>query len=241
MDIYEQFLKILEEAIDKCGNASRLAEKLGLPPNQITRWQRRDRAPNLTTIVPLMNLLGISFENVNKEPDKEICFVNAKMVDAAENAAPPLAEDYVAAPMVGEAGAGPGYLPENEIKSWFLVYKNLPAIRHRKNLIAVEIGKGSTSMQPTLNPGDIVLVDRDDRDVSRPNHIMLVMDPLDGSAMVKRVSVQDEKREILITYYSDNAAHFPPQVYNLQTDFDGDWDKAIIGRVIWAWSDMREK
>ena len=59
--------------------------------------------------------------------------------------------------------------------------------------------------------------------------------------MVKRVSVQDEKKEILITYYSDNAAHFPPQVYNLQTDFDGDWEKAIIGRVIWAWSDMREK
>ena len=137
--------------------------------------------------------------------------------------------------------AEPGYLPEDEVKSWFLAYKNLPAIRHRRNLIAVEIGPTSTSMQPTLNPGDIVLVDRDDRDVTKPGHMMLVLDPDDGSGMIKRVSVTERKDDFQVTYYSDNGSKWPPMIYSLKQDFCDDWDKAIVGRVIWAWADVREK
>lgn len=180
-------------------------------------------------------------EEVPAEIDRNVCFVNARIVPAGEYAAPPVAEDYIAAPMVGEVGAGPGYLPEDEVKSWFLAYKNLPAIRHRRNLIAVEIGHNSTSMQPTLNPGDIVLVDRDDRDVTQPGHMMLVLDPDDGSGMIKRVSVTERKEDFQVTYYSDNGSKWPPMIYSLKHDFCDDWDKAIVGRVIWAWADVRGK
>ena len=96
-------------------------------------------------------------------------------------------------------------------------------------------------MQPTLNPGDIVLVDRDDRDVTRAGHMMLVLDPLDDSGMIKRVSVREKDDDFQITYYSDNAAKWPPCIYSLKNDFGGDWDRAIIGRVIWAWADVRDK
>ena len=195
-------------------------------------------------VVRLVQWLGGSIDLGDKEAaevSKEVCFVNAKLVSADEGTPPPQAEDYIAAPLVGEVGAGPGYLPSDEIKSWFLVYKRLEAIRYRKNLIAVEIGKASTSMQPTLNPGDIVLVDRDDRDVAKPGRMMLVLDPQDGSGMIKRVSTTQEGDDFRITYYSDNAAKWPPMIYSLKKDFDDDWDKAIVGRVIWAWSDVREK
>ena len=96
-------------------------------------------------------------------------------------------------------------------------------------------------MQPTLNPKDIVLVDRDDRDVSKPGHIMLVLDPVDGSGMITRVAVTDLENDFRITYYSDNTAENPPMVYSLEKDFNGDWEKAIVGRVVWAWSDVKEK
>ena len=43
------------------------------------------------------------------------------------------------------------------------------------------------------------------------------------------------------SYYSDNAAKWPPGIYSLKNDFGGDWDRAIIGRVIWAWADVRDK
>ena len=134
-----------------------------------------------------------------------------------------------------------GYIPQEKVKSWFLAWRHHPAVRFRRNLIAVEIGPQSTSMQPTLNPGDIVLVDRDERDVQRPGHMMLVTDP-DGGGMVKRVSIEDRGNgDYRITFYSDNAALHPPLVYSLREDYAGDWDKVIAGRVIWAWTDMREK
>ena len=143
--------------------------------------------------------------------------------------------------MVDEADAGHGHLPKNEIRSCFPVYKHQNAVCCRKNLLAVEIGEHSTSMQPTLNPKDIVLVDRDDRDVSKPGHTMLVLDPVDGSGMITRVAVTDLENDFRITYYSDNTAENPPMVYSLEKDFNGDWEKAIVGRVVWAWSDVKEK
>ncbi|WP_337618125.1 S24 family peptidase [Desulfovibrio sp.] len=161
---------------------------------------------------------------------------------AGEHVAPPVAEDYLAAPLVGEVGAGPGYLPQESVESWFLVYKHVPAIMGRRNLIAVEIGKTSTSMLPLLSPGDIVLVDRDDIDVSHAGHIMLVRDP-EGAGMVKRVSVQPTPggKDFSIQFYSDNAATNPPLLYSLREDYGGEISNAIVGRVIWAWSDVRRK
>lgn len=188
-----------------------------------------------------MDILGVSACEPGKEADRDICFVNARIAPCGEGIEPPQSEDYIAAPMVGEVGAGLGYIPQDEVKSWFLAYRHHPAVRFRRNLIAVEIGAHSTSMQPTLNPGDIVLVDRDDRDVLRPGHMMLVTDP-DGAGMVKRVSIEDKQDgDYRITFYSDNGAKHPPMVYSLLKDYAGDWDKVIAGRVIWAWTDVREK
>lgn len=187
--------------------------------------------------------LGVDlvFPKKNAAAGKEVCFVNAKVVPGGEGVEPPEAEDYLAAPMVGEVGAGPGYIPQEYVKSWFLVYRNLSAVRYRRNLIAVEIGENSTSMMPTLLPGDIVLVDRDDREVRKAGRMMLVLDP-DGAGMIKRVSVKDlPSGDSRITYYSDNAAEHEPVVYSLKEDFYGDWERSIVGRVIWAWSDVTEK
>ena len=103
------------------------------------------------------------------------------------------------------------------------------------------LGKHSTSMVPTLKPQDIVLVDRQDKDVMNfKGRIMLVLDPADGSGKIKRVAAENQpkKKDYRITYYSDNAAENPPEVYSLMEDFDGDWNKSIVGRVVWAWSDV---
>lgn len=240
MNIYEQFLLLLDEGIKKYGSANRLAEILGVPTNRITRWKNKERAPNLTSIQPLMDLLGAKIIS-SDGPAKEVHFANAHFLPVTEGSEAPKDEDYIAVPLVGEVGAGPGYLPQDKITGWFMVHVNLPAIRHRRNLIAVEIGKNSTSMQPTLNPGDIVLVDREDRDASKPGRIMLVLDPLDGSGMIKRVNITPDKEDLKITYYSDNVSEYPPHAYSFNGDFGRDWDKAIAGRVIWAWSDMRER
>lgn len=242
-DFFQDTMTLIRKAVDEQfgGNVAKASKSWGVTGDNLHKWLRGDRIPTLEKISPIMNQLGIGL-NEPGEACRDVCFVNSRIVPAGEHSTHPDAEDYIAAPMVGEVGAGPGYIPEEEIKSWLLVYKHQDAVRYRRNLLAVEIGKNSTSMQPTLNPRDIVLVDRDDRDASKPGHMMLVLDPVDGSGMIKRVSVREkEDGDFQITYYSDNAAQNPPDVYSLHKDFDGDWEKAIVGRVVWAWSDVSNK
>jgi len=246
MKLIDSALTLIEQAIRKDfhGNLKEAASQFGISYHTLYSWlgPRRTRTPSLRVLEPILEKLGVQFTTPTLDAGRDVCFVNARIVPAGEQATPPSAEDYMAAPMVGEVGAGPGYIPEEDIKSWFLVFKNQPAVRYRRNLIAVEIGPHSTSMQPILNPGDIVLVDRDDRNVKDPGHMMLVLDPKDGSGKVKRVAVTDtEDGDCRITYYSDNAATNPPEVYSLRDDFFGDWERSIVGRVVWAWSDVTAK
>lgn len=238
---YDKLLYLLKKAVDQYGSASALSRASGVSVANISRWINNKQAPRLTDLAPIMDLLGVLPKEPNEDSGKDVCFVDAKLVPAGEHVQPPQAEDYIAAPLVGEVGAGPGYVAQDDVKSWFLVYRHHPAIQHRYNLLAVEIAKNSTSMIPLLKPGDLVLVDRNDRDVSRPGHIMLVKDP-DDQGMIKRVSVeQQDDGDYSVVYYSDNAMENPPICYSLRRDFFNDWQRAIVGRVIWAWADVREK
>lgn len=246
MGNFEKYLRFANDLTNGTHSRFRtkaeLAEFAEIAPSQVKKYQTASDMKNIKKFFAFLDKLGVNLDfEPNPEPDRDVCFVNARIAPIGEGIEPPQSEDYIAAPMVGEVGAGLGYIPQDEVKSWFLAYRHHPAVRFRRNLIAVEIGAHSTSMQPTLNPGDIVLVDRDDRDVLRPGHMMLVTDP-DGAGMVKRVSIEDKQDgDYRITFYSDNGAKHPPMVYSLLKDYAGDWDKVIAGRVIWAWTDVREK
>lgn len=246
MGNFEKYLRFANDLTNGTHSRFRtkaeLAEFAEIAPSQVKKYQTASDMKNIEKFFAFLDKLGVNLDfEPNPEPDRDVCFVNAKIAPIGAGITPPQSEDYIAAPMVGEVGAGLGYVPQEEVKSWFLAYRHHPAVRFRRNLIAVEIGAHSTSMQPTLNPGDIVLVDRDDRDVLRPGHMMLVTDP-DGAGMVKRVSIEDKQDgDYRITFYSDNGLKHPPMVYSLLKDYAGDWDKVIAGRVIWAWTDVREK
>ena len=241
-NFFDSAIDVMREFVDRNhgGNVSAAARALGLSVPTFHSWLNGERKPSMGKITPILEALGVSLQLPADEPAKDVCFVNAKVMPAGEHVAPPQSEQYIAAPLVGEVGAGPGYFAQEEVESWFLVYKNVPAIMHRRNLIAVEIGPASTSMQPLLNPGDIVLVDRDDQDVEHPGHIMLVRDP-DGAGMIKRVALNKDGSDWSLQYHSDNAAKNPPMTFKLGEDYDGDITKAVVGRVIWAWSDVRNK
>ena len=225
-------------------NNAAMAKFLGLPITQATKLFNflKGADTQYKAVLDWFGKLGGRLEEPDADTARDVCFVDAKIVPAGSMLKPPEVMDYLAVPVVEEVGAGPGIIPMGELRSWFLVYKNQDAVRYRRNLIAVEIGKKSESMLPTLKPRDIVLVDRDDRDVRMPGHIMLVMDE-DGAGMIKRVSVQEDEKnkDFRIVYYSDNAVENPPMIYSLRSDFLNDWDRAIVGRVVWAWSDVREK
>lgn len=241
MTLHEQFLKLLDIAIARFGSANKLAKYLNVSPNLITRWKNRERVPQLDTIQPFIDMMKAELIPLENGKAREVRFVKAhiRSLDSEEKC--PQEDNFIAIPILGEVDAGPGYTPEEEVEDWFMVSKDAVRGRDIKQLLAVRIAPHSISMQPTLKPHDIVLVDKNDKDIATGGNIMLVRDPMDGSGMVKRVNAREVKGDVQITFYSDNANQYPPMVYSLMEDFDGEWDRAIAGKVIWAWTDMRGK
>lgn len=234
---------VIEGIAKRVGSQSEAAKRAGLGQSQVSRLLTGEQNMGIKGVAKLLDALGARLIFADeRDPSREVCFVNPKVVAAGNGLMGPEQEDYYAVPLVEEAGAGAGVFPQGELRSWFLVWRHQDAIRSRHDLIAVKIARGSNSMLPTLAPGDIVLVDRQDKNADRPGRIMLVMDP-DGAGKVKRVNVQhlQDERDYRLTFYSDNAAEHAPEVYSLKRDYGGEWPKAIVGRVIWAWSDVSGK
>lgn len=221
--------------------AAAMAAYLGIEKTKATKLFNflKGSDTQYSAVMEWFEKLGGGLQTHNRDTGRDVCFGDAGLPPAGDCVAPPRAGDSIAAPLVDELEAGS--ILRNGVKSWFLVDRNLPAVRCRRHLIAVEIGEASTSMKPLLNPRDIVLVDRDDRDVTAPGHIMLVLDP-GGQGMIRRVSVGPlASGDFAVVYYADNATQHPPLCHSLDKDFLGDWGRAIVGRAIWAWSDVREK
>ena len=199
---------------------------------------------NLEVFAGVLDKLGASLRSPGDHAPREVCFVDARIAQAGEGAQPPQSENYLAVPLVGEVGAGPGHIDQDEIVSWVLVYREHRSVNRRSNLLAVEVGKDQRSMIPTLHPGDIVLVDRNDwgyGEYAPPGNIFLVREPgQDGGGMVKRVATDGKGDLATITFYSDNAAEYGPKVYHMH-QYDHDMKQAIVGKVVWAWADLSRK
>ncbi len=223
-----------------------MARFLGLPQTQATKLFNflKGSDTQYTAVLDWFGRLGgeLLLPGNKISPAKNVHFVNAKVINAGEGLPTIIPDDYLAVPLCSEAGAGPGIVQCEEFQNWFLVYRNEPSIRLRSNLMAVKITKGSTSMLPTLAPGDIVLVDRGENSNPRPGRMYLVAEP-DGSTKVKRVKVDLDKvaRQTRITFYSDNVAENPPEMFYLESDYEDDLNRAILGRVVWAWGDVSER
>lgn len=240
--MYDQAIKWIKENAEKHGDAADLMRQAkASKPSWYKLLQGKGvRSENLFEWLENLGFQLLPPGKSGQTGAREICFINAKVVPTGEGQDPPQAEDYMAVPLVEEVGAGPGIIPQGELLSWFLVYKYQEAVRFRRNLVAVQIGKDSTSMVPILHPRDVVLVDLDDKETKKPGRIMLVTDP-DGSGMIKRVSVEQQNNDYRITYYSDNAAENPPLIYSWRNDYMKDWSRAIAGHVVWAWSDISKR
>lgn len=133
-----------------------------------------------------------------------------------------------------QAAAGHGSLVEREDIADFLAFKSawirreLGADPKDLYLISVE----GDSMEPTLRPGDVILVDRRQAwRIPKDGVYVLLMD---GSLLVKRLQSMPGG---IIKVTSDNPSYSPFQLEKRwvdgeqQNDADG---SGVIGRVVWA-------
>ena len=72
MDAYSDFLKLLDIAIQRAGNAAKLADSIGVNANLLTRWKNRNRAPNLISIQPVLDYLAAGWNDHLQRTGKEM-------------------------------------------------------------------------------------------------------------------------------------------------------------------------
>jgi len=227
---------VSQSEIAKIGNVDKM---------YVHRILKGTRTTNLRKFLNFVENIGgrvVFDDNIPPETSKSVHFVKPKIISAKEGLEGPIDENYLAVPLASmPVAAGPGIIPEESIKSWVLVWTGQEAIRHRSNLAAIEIGRGQLSMEPTLHPGDLVLIDRNDTlPQDPPGNIYLVQSPDDDGLAIKRVRLQRKNDQELVVFFSDNMDYLP-EIFDLNADYEGDLRRAIKGRVVWSWSDMTKK
>jgi len=248
MNMVEKVRQGISRLARDFGGPSALAEKAGVGQPNVSKFLSGKAIPRFDTVARILETLGVKllFPDEERDTTKSVVFVSSKRSGgAADSTGQPQAENYMAVPLAqGAVAAGSGLVPEDAVRGWVLAMKDQSSIRYRVNLVAVEVGRGQESMVPTLHPQDIVLVDRDDFRPEPDGSIFLVREPgPDAEVAVKRVYTSRKDGQTLITFISDNPdkRSYPPSVHSLETDFGGDLRRAIVGRVVWAWSDMTRK
>ncbi|WP_233490989.1 S24 family peptidase [Pseudodesulfovibrio indicus] len=191
-------------------NNKRMADELGVDPSQLNRFLKRERGLNSDSLGHILDRVGVTLTFGDEPADaaREVCFRPPGR--AVPGGPAPRGEDYLAVPLAEPAlVASRGLIPEDRVQGWVLVWRHQESIRFRTNLAAVEIAKGDLSMAPALGPGDIVVVDRNDRDPGQSGRLMLVCHP-DGEARIRRVGTRRLDDDLELIFYSDDSREHPP-------------------------------
>lgn len=246
MDFASNLRRMLWARVGENGdfpNRKRMADALGIDPSQLNRFMDGERGLSVESLGRVLDGLGarVVLPGAEQEAAREVCFVTTRAAGAGPETHPPVAQDYFAVPLTTEsAAARPGRIPQDDIQGWMLVWRHHESVRFRKDLVAVAVAEGENCMAPTLHPGDVVLVDRAEKSPDPAGKIMLVREP-SGVAAVRRVAAQNLEGDLELVFYAADQRSHPPVVGRLHRDYGGDITRAVIGRVVWAWSDMTRK
>ena len=227
---YWDFSHIFQKLIkEKKIKKSWLAKELGVSQTTIFRWLSGENYPDARVLLKLADILGVSVQYLltGKDPPRPAYagIPNFELVSYEEwlrkiNNKEPL-ENFVAIPLVsGYAACGAGAVLENEIESFVVIYQEW-CRKNPKNYLAVRII--GDSMLPTLRDGDIVAIDKTQRNPERLIKKLVAVNSEDF-CYIKRLT---RTKSGLYIATSDNRDELE--------DFEIE-PAQIIGKVVWAWT-----
>ncbi len=233
----KQLMKIMEEKGFK--NPRQFGEDLGM---NVSRWfpSKKEAKTNVQSVE--WDTIMFIAEKYNKsldwlltgeaspaiEPVQPLITIAGTKPEIPEDIR---VEDYLAVPLVaGLVGAGyEGAVPWDYIAHLVWVYKPELGRRQWHNLRAIKVAPQANSMVPTIRPGDIVIVDPEERPPQQPldkKAIYAVRLDEHGNAAIKRVRELDDVWILL----SDNLEYNPIMVKKAEVP------NLVIGKVIWSWT-----
>jgi len=228
-------------------NSNKLNLRLGRKIKQLRKlqsWSLNDLAEKVSVNAKILELhekghMQISFDllldlakTLKAAPHEFLIEENAFPVQtpelkifqatSAKNAPKLRQEDYVSIPLTESSiAAGQPIIQADQIEDYVLLH--IRAAGKRKNLVASRVDGGS--MEPMLHSGDIVVIDRDDKRVSK-NKIYAIFH--EDGLTAKYV----ERKKNLLILRPINPA-FDVQIIELE-----EHPAPIIGRIIGAWKEL---
>jgi len=131
-------------------------------------------------------------------------------------------EDFVSVPLTESAiAAGQPIIPQESIEDYVLLH--IRAAGKRSNLVASRVD--GHSMEPTLHPGDIVVIDRDDKIIVKNKMFAIYHE---GGLTAKFL---EKKSNLLILRPINPNAEI--QIIDLNEN-----PQPVVGKVIGAWKDL---
>ena len=131
-------------------------------------------------------------------------------------------EDFVSVPLTESAiAAGQPIIPQESIEDFVLLH--IRAAGKRSNLVASRVD--GHSMEPMLHPGDIVVIDRDDKKIVK-NKIFAIYH--EGGLTAKFL---EQKNDLLILRPINPNAE-------VQIIYLNENPQPIVGKIIGAWKDL---
>jgi transcriptional regulator with XRE-family HTH domain len=228
MNFYDSVMTILREAADRHGVAG-LAQLIDVDRRVIANWLNgKAKGPSLDRIARVCDLMGYTPTAMTVSVEERISFdmpyhPEGLMLDPA---------DYVPVPLVKDENLIDGpTIPLSNIAYFGPVHKSAAFVQGRTHLISVRIT--DDTLAPLLGTNDSVIVDMDDLEIEQ-GRLYLVRTPDRSQTSVRRVIIDGDA----ITFY-DKAHTVDPRIFSLSRDYADDLSKAIIGRIIWGRTDMR--
>ncbi len=147
-------------------------------------------------------------------------------------------EEYVFLPLLeSRVTAGPdgeifyeGVADYYPFKRWWIERLVGRSPERQKRLVLFRV-RGD-SMSPTINPGEVVLVDtsESERLEIKNGKIYLVRQP-DGGLSIKRLFLSEKGGKLRLVYFSDNPNYEP---FEVEVDPDRDLKYYVLGRIRWV-------
>ncbi len=243
---YYDFAKRLDDLmkLNNFNTQGPLAIKLKTTAGEIGNWLAGKRIPtleehwkglsdNLHTTVDFL-LLGKG-DKLSSQDEQILKYYKVIWTNNLEKIPEINQDDFIPVPLVScKIAAGTPVIPEENVEDIVLIH--VSEVGKGRNLVAIRIEKGpgeiGKSMLPILNPGDIIVIDRNDKTEIKNKAIYAVRIKM-GDQVGCTVKYLERPKEEMLLLRPENK-DFSVEILDLKENPD-----PIIGRVIWVWKSFK--
>lgn len=209
----------IRQVVDLSGlNQRSFAEKLPTDPTQFSRWLNNKVVPELESLVLIHNLSGCGLDWLltGKGPMRR----DSSLTPVEDGDT--VSSEFVSIPCVrGEVSAGAGRIPDETIEMRIAFRRDwIQRKGDPRNMSIIRV-KGD-SMEPTLQSGDLVLIDHNHNHLDPSGGIYAIA--VNDHIMLKRIQFFPRQNRVKII--SDNAARYEAEEHPAD-------EVNINGKVIW--------